>query len=112
METIQVRDVELDQCPSCRWVWLDHMEIDELFSFPKIPERLISQQVHGETPDMVPVGERYCPRCRETLTTVNVDGVELDVCAQCKGLFTDLGEIRRLAEAAEKRYESDQEELA
>lgn len=108
MERLQIRSIELDQCRQCRGVWLDHKEVDALFSMDSIPERFINQELYREPPEFVPEGQRKCPRCLVELKTIEVDGIKLDACSDCKGFFADLGELRRLAEAAERRYEESQ----
>ena len=109
-ETVQIGDVELDQCPECRGIWFDHMEVDELLAMAKIPGRLTSQELYGDPPELRPEGERPCPRCGEFLKTINVDGIHLDACSACKGFFADLGEFQALALASEKRFEASQQE--
>ena len=104
MERATARDTELDQCTECRGLWLDHREIDELFALQNIPARFLDQQRYGEPPVMIPEGKRVCPRCEEALRTVEVDRIKLDACSSCHGIFTDLGELKQLAEAAERRF--------
>jgi Zn-finger nucleic acid-binding protein len=111
-EALKIEGVELDQCRRCRGIWFDHMEIDQILAMPRLPERLISQQLYHDPPLMRPEGERPCPRCRELLKTINVDGISLDACSLCKGFFADLGEVGALTQAAEKRFESSQREAS
>jgi Zn-finger nucleic acid-binding protein len=109
MEPVRIRTIELDQCQQCRGVWLDHREIDELFAIPKIPERFLNQERYREPPLMVAEGERVCPRCGKDLRVIEVDGIVLDACGACKGFFADLGELRQLADAAERRFRTKQD---
>ena len=104
MERVLARDTELDQCLVCRGLWLDHREIDELFALENIPARFLDQQQYGESPVMIGEGSRVCPRCDRDLRIVEVDGVKLDACSRCHGIFTDLGELKQLAKAAERRF--------
>jgi Zn-finger nucleic acid-binding protein len=39
-----------------------------------------------------------CPVCREPLIVVERDGIELDYCPSCRGLWFDAGELALLAE--------------
>lgn len=107
MELLDILSVELDQCPSCRGVWLDHHEIDALFSMSKIPGRLTDPEIYKAPATQIPEGHRTCPRCNVFLTLVPLEGISLDVCARCKGFFTDLGELKTLAEAAERRFREE-----
>lgn len=98
-----MKELEIDECRACRGIWFDKGEEDELFSLRRIPGRFLHK---GDPPPrlrLVPEGERECPRCEVTLNTVQVDGVTVDSCSGCQGFFTDFGEVRRLAEAAEGR---------
>lgn len=108
LERLNIRDIELDQCRACRGVWLDHQEIDRLFAIPKIPERFVNMERYREPPPLIPEGRRSCPRCPETLKLISVDGISLDACSGCKGVFCDFGELRLLAEAAERRFAAEQ----
>ena len=39
-----------------------------------------------------------CPRCNGDLRAQRRDGIEIDVCAQCRGVWLDRGELDRLVE--------------
>lgn len=39
-----------------------------------------------------------CPKCREPLLVMELDGVEVDHCLLCKGTWLDSGEIEMIAE--------------
>ena len=39
-----------------------------------------------------------CPKCRKTLIVVEREGIELDCCPDCPGLWFDAGELDLLAE--------------
>ncbi len=41
-----------------------------------------------------------CPVCREPLIVVERDGIEIDSCPRCRGLWFDAGELDLLAEKA------------
>ena len=96
--------VELDWCQTCGGTWLDYGEIDQLFQEEKLPESLMAAETLSKPAMRVPEGHRTCPRCTDFLKLVTVDGISLDVCSNCKGFFTDLGELKSLAEAAEIRF--------
>ena len=42
-------------------------------------------------------GAMRCPKCRSDMQPVNYDGVELDRCNSCRGLWFDAGEVEALA---------------
>jgi len=39
---------------------------------------------------------RKCPNCSVSLTKINLDGVDLDTCPQCAGIYFDTGELQKL----------------
>ncbi len=42
-----------------------------------------------------------CPRCSKSFETVEVDGIELDVCVSCKGTWFDNDELRQAKDMGE-----------
>ena len=45
-----------------------------------------------------------CPRCNVVLTMANRDGVEVDYCPQCRGVWLDRGELDKVIERANRYY--------
>jgi Zn-finger nucleic acid-binding protein len=39
-----------------------------------------------------------CPRCDATLNAAERQGVEIDVCPQCRGVWLDRGELDKIVE--------------
>lgn len=44
-----------------------------------------------------------CPKCRGEMRTYERNGVTVDQCGECRGIFLDRGELERLVDA-EGRY--------
>lgn len=45
-----------------------------------------------------------CPVCKETnLTMTDRQGIEIDYCPQCRGVWLDRGELDKLVEHAERK---------
>ncbi len=42
-----------------------------------------------------------CPNDNASMTTVNRDGVEFDMCPSCRGVWLDRGELEKLISAGE-----------
>jgi hypothetical protein len=51
------------------------------------------------------VGLVICPKCQNLMRTVDKNGVHIDQCEGCKGVFLDRGELEQIA-AAETAYYS------
>lgn len=43
-------------------------------------------------------GRLLCPVCQELLMPVDRDGVEIDYCPQCRGVWLDRGELEKIIE--------------
>lgn len=56
-----------------------------------------------------------CPNCNETLVMSDRQGVEIDYCPKCRGVWLDRGELDKIIERSatyegdsKERYETDQ----
>ena len=47
-----------------------------------------------------------CPKCQAEMRTYERNGVTVDQCSECRGIFLDRGELERLADA-ENRWHGD-----
>jgi len=55
----------------------------------------------------------HCPKCGETLNTVDLEGLEIDKCPCCHGIWLDPGEIHQYAAlSAEKKQSFGKQLLA
>jgi Zn-finger nucleic acid-binding protein len=43
--------------------------------------------------------ELVCPKCQGTMRSYERNGVHVDQCADCRGIFLDRGELERLVDA-------------
>ncbi len=48
-----------------------------------------------------------CPKCGSEMRSYERNGVHVDQCTGCKGLFLDRGELERLVEAEGAHYERE-----
>ncbi|GGM69494.1 hypothetical protein GCM10012275_44910 [Longimycelium tulufanense] len=47
-----------------------------------------------------------CPKCEDVMSTHERSGVHIEICARCKGIFLDRGELERLVVAERHHYAS------
>lgn len=40
----------------------------------------------------------HCPKCGMEMTISSLDGIEVDVCPDCKGIYLDAGELDKIVE--------------
>ncbi len=52
--------------------------------------------------------ELTCPKCHGTMRTYERNGVHVDQCTECRGIFLDRGELDRLIDAENDWHERDQ----
>ena len=45
-----------------------------------------------------------CPKCQGAMRSYERNGVTIDQCQECRGIFLDRGELERLIDAEEQRY--------
>lgn len=51
-----------------------------------------------------------CPKCQGAMRTYERNGVTIDQCEECRGVFLDRGELDRLIDADEQRSASRPEQ--
>lgn len=77
--------ITVDACPKCRGHWLDATELARVTNDEEL-ERLAHVSLT--------TGKLVCPRCTAGLGTGRIEGVEVDPCPSCRGVWLDSGEIR------------------
>lgn len=45
-----------------------------------------------------------CPKCQGQMRTVDRDGVHIEQCTQCRGIFLDRGELEHIVGAEQRHY--------
>jgi Zn-finger nucleic acid-binding protein len=94
LDKSRVGDVEVDLCPSCGGLWLDHGEIERLGRGQKPDmDRLRAALVGASKPEPASAEVASCPACPGSLTEVVLGPVRVDYCVKCHGVFLDKGEL-------------------
>lgn len=102
MKPLLISKVEIDECPACHGLWFDHQELGKILSSKKIPQRLLTWMKLDDSLRLRPEGTRPCPRCSKVLDTSVIEGVTVDLCHDCKGLFLDSGELNQFLDPLPK----------
>jgi Zn-finger nucleic acid-binding protein len=86
---LQESGIKVDACPVCHGLWFDHWELEGHLG------TLCTEIVPSAD---AAVTDRRCPGCRIAMTTFTVPGsqVVIDLCEECKGIWLDAGELKRL----------------
>lgn len=51
-----------------------------------------------------------CPRCNVSLSITDRQGIEIDFCAQCRGIWLDRGELDKIVERASRFNDDDDDD--
>ena len=96
-------ELMIDYCESCSGVWFDGGELGELKAISEKLEDVklrISREVWNLRFNLHKRSALTCPKClAKTLHTFNTsEGVTVDLCDKCRGMWMDKGETARAAE--------------
>jgi uncharacterized protein len=98
-------EVEVDLCPACGGLWLDHGEIERIVRKMQSEldrlRRLLTPS--SRRPPAVPSEVQLaCPACTARMKEVMLGSVHIEFCPRCKGFFLDRGEIDEALEAVKR----------
>jgi Zn-finger nucleic acid-binding protein len=94
LDKARVGDVEVDLCPSCGGLWLDHGEIERLGRGKSEDlNRLRSALTGSAAPDAPSETTTACPACPGQLNVVVLGPINVEYCNKCHGIFLDKGEL-------------------
>jgi uncharacterized protein len=105
LATVQVRGIEVDRCPTCKGMWLDYQELDQLEDTVYTADDLKGTLIFSETPTAYP-----CPRCGAILNQFEyrLYGLVLEHCPNEHGFWLDADEDQRVLEFMQHRDASMQ----
>ncbi len=102
MKKNNLRGVLVDYCGVCDAVWLDAGELEALQKGMHKPDDEVKKEHREEV-----LAERqrglelmsHCPKCQEgSIKEKVMDGVIIDFCTKCRGLYFDHGELKQILE--------------
>ncbi len=94
LDKSRVGDIEVDLCPSCGGLWLDHGEIERIGRGQTTEvEKLRLALTGSAAPEAASDTTTSCPACPGTLKEVVLGPVHVDYCVKCHGVFLDKGEL-------------------
>ena len=82
--------VEIDKCTSCSGIYLDKGELMTLTG--NRPLHHLTTRHLGVDSD----SELLCPSCGSLMDDEYAEGIEIDVCLQCNGVWLDKNELDQL----------------
>jgi Zn-finger nucleic acid-binding protein len=95
LKPFQLGSVELDFCQECHGLWFDRGELLKTskgvhFGTKKIPP-MFKKKVRE-----IQSRPRPCVRCNVSLEILDYEGVEIDICEICRGIWLDANELPSL----------------
>jgi Zn-finger nucleic acid-binding protein len=95
LDKARVDDIEVDLCPACGGLWLDHGELERVArKMASEIERLRRMLATHSGPPAVPSEvQGSCPACQGEVFETTLGAIRIDFCKRCKGVFLDRGEI-------------------
>ena len=82
--------MNVDVCPNCHGTFLDGIELRRVVGDDELA--LALSGLRGAPPEPI-----ACVACGSAMFLDAVDGIELDHCVECLGVWLDAGEIEKLA---------------
>lgn len=95
LKTDQYQGVEYEQCTSCRGLWFDALEAEELLD-AKDPAQIDTGDVK-EGKKLNRTRAIMCPKCNVGMAAVHdieQPHIQLESCPKCHGVFFDAGEFK------------------
>ena len=99
--------VLVDYCPICQSFWLDGGEFEQALKGEKFDVEKAFHDAKSETKTEGKLRQSvyFCPKCRTgSIKAVTRNGVKLDQCDLCSGLWFDEGELESLFKAESMKF--------
>ncbi|MFA4985783.1 MAG: zf-TFIIB domain-containing protein [Candidatus Brocadiia bacterium] len=84
----------------------DHEEKWALEEEKKRREKLAAKKLEEEQKQKLNACFMHCPKCATVLKTITIEGLEIDECPQCKGIWFDVGELEMYQKMTEEKKKS------
>jgi hypothetical protein len=101
MVILELNQVEIDYCTSCKGIWLDRGELDLIFSSADKKEIVKSFSVKNDSDEI----KRRCPICKKKMDKVEFEntGIIIDRCSDDHGVWFDSGELKSILKTVEEQ---------
>lgn len=103
MHTTPLDQLALDHCFDCGGLWLDKGETESTLRRPELPYSLLNPPARNLKSVVLAQGERICCHCELSLSVVNIEGIQVEGCGQCGGLWLEKGKLGELHQRLETR---------
>ena len=91
--------IMLDRCPKKDGLFFDKGELEEVQVLMEEYDRRYTEDVEKRAKEL-----KECPHCNITLTETGYEGIDVDVCDGCGGIWLDGGELEEILKRREKKF--------
>ena len=100
LSTKTYRGIEVDQCDSCKGMWLDYDELDQLEDQAYSADELKGSLIVSDNPTKYP-----CPHCNTPLRRFQyrLNDLQLEYCENKHGFWLDADEEKRVLQLMKER---------
>ncbi|MBC8342627.1 MAG: zf-TFIIB domain-containing protein [Bacteroidetes bacterium] len=105
LHTKSIQGIEIEECGKCEGIWFEKDKLRQIkdrtdsdlnwmdFEIWKHPEKFKSKSKRSN-----------CPRCEKSMNVLDYDTtkVEIDYCAECKGIWLEKDEFQKIIDALEE----------
>lgn len=92
-EQLKIGNMKINYCPTCKAVWIKFSALNKLGEMLDLKSSIINPA--EMEPIKVKETPRQCPECGQEAGKVYFNGVLLDKCTNCDGIFFDNGELAK-----------------
>ena len=93
LKATSIDGFQIDQCFECGGLWLDKGQTEHLLRRADVPYSLLNPPARALDGVLVPHGQRKCAKCDSPLGIADIEGVQVEACAACGGLWLEKGEL-------------------
>ena len=100
LKTEKYNGIEVDRCPKCLGLWLDHPELDQLEDTILSDDEIKGMMMYARRESDI-----LCPNCNQVMATFNYRAYNLpiDYCPDEHGFWLDGGEEKRILGLMQRR---------
>ena len=93
MDSETSHEVRYERCPRCDGMFYEQLVLQRVLAQGLGTRDSLAFSVQSDQMDTIPA---HCFRCQLDMTPVMMNGIRIDECSKCKGVFLDQGEVASL----------------
>ena len=105
LESKNIGKVEIDECPQCKGIWFDKDELRKSKDVIDSDLNWMDFEIWKHKNEFkIKESSRLCPVCKTDTHAIDYGSTstEIDYCPNCKGVWLDRGELKKIIVALEK----------